>query len=169
MIENGYARRMARYNRWQNDNLYGSAERLADAERRRDRSAFFGSIHGTLAHLLWGDLAWMHRFDPSSPPAPARPDNAGFTGLWPEWLELRRHRTAFDDGIVSWADGLTSEWLADDLTWTSSDGKRTSTAPKWMLVAHMFNHQTHHRGQLHCLLTQAGVRPGDTDLTLLKL
>ena len=59
MIDAAYIQRLARYNRWQNENLYGVADRLSDDERRRERSAFFGSIHGTLSHILWGDCTWM--------------------------------------------------------------------------------------------------------------
>ena len=168
MITSAYVQRMSRYNRWQNENLYGCADRLPDAERKRDAAAFFGSIHGTLAHLLWGDMTWLHRFEPSGPVAPARPGNAGFADLWPDWADLRQRRAAFDADIIAWADRLEPHWLTEDLTWTSSDGKRTSTASKGMLVAHFFNHQTHHRGQVHCLLTQAGLKPADTDLMLLR-
>ena len=62
MIDPAYVQRMARYNRWQNANLYGVADTLPDEERRRERGAFFGSIHKTLSHLLWGDQVWMSRF-----------------------------------------------------------------------------------------------------------
>ena len=62
MIDPAYVQRMARYNRWQNENLYGVADRLSDEERRRERGAFFGSIHQTLSHLMWGDRIWMSRF-----------------------------------------------------------------------------------------------------------
>ena len=169
MITPAYVQRMARYNRWQNENLFGSAGRLPDSERKRDRGAFFGSIQGTLAHLLWADLTWMLRFHPTSPAAPQRPGNTGFADLWPEWADLRDRRAAFDDEIIKWADQLLPDWLAADLTWTSSDGSRTSTAPKGMLVAHFFNHQTHHRGQVHCMLTQAGIKPSGTDLMVMKV
>ena len=64
MIDPAYVQRMARYNRWQNANLYGVADTLSDEERRRERGAFFGSIHKTLSHLLWGDRIWMSRFTP---------------------------------------------------------------------------------------------------------
>ena len=169
MISPAYVQRMARYNRWQNQNLYGCSDTLPDAARKRDGGAFFGSIQGTLAHLLWGDMIWMKRFHPAGPAAPTRPDNASsFVHLWPDWDDLRQRRSAFDTHIIDWADGVPAEWLAGDLTWTSSDGSRTSTAPLGMLVAHFFNHQTHHRGQVHCLLTQAGAKPGDTDLMLLR-
>jgi uncharacterized damage-inducible protein DinB len=168
MVTPAYVQRMARYNRWQNENLYGAAGRLPDSERTRERGAFFGSIHGTLAHLLWGDLTWMRRFHPNGPAAPPRPSNTGFTNLWPDWVDLCTRRAGCDGDIANWADQLTADWLATDLTWTSSDGSRTSTAPKAMLVAHFFNHQTHHRGQVHCMLTQAGIKPSDTDLMLME-
>jgi len=167
MISPAYVQLMARYNKWQNDNLYSAADKLPDGERKRDAAAFFGSIHATLCHLLWGDLTWMHRFEPRLPAAPPLADRTAFAGLWPEWTGLRRCRASFDADIIGWADRLPAAWLDGDLTWTSSDGTRTSTASRAMLVAQFFNHQTHHRGQVHCMLTQAGVKPGDTDLPLM--
>ncbi len=164
MIDPAYARRMARYNRWQNQNLYGVADRLSDAERRHERGAFFGSVHKTLSHLLWGDRVWMSRFSGGSRPEVGI---AGSVSLYPDWDELKRERAAFDEEIIAWADGVDAAWLAGDLTYYSGGAKRDITAPKWLLVTHMFNHQTHHRGQVHCLLTQAGGRPHDTDLPML--
>ena len=164
MIDPAYAQRMARYNRWQNQNLYGVADRLSDAERRHERGAFFGSVHKTLSHLLWGDRVWMSRFSGGSRPEVGI---AGSVSLYPDWDELKRERAAFDEEIIAWADGVDAAWLAGDLTYYSGGAKRDITAPKWLLVTHMFNHQTHHRGQVHCLLTQAGGRPHDTDLPML--
>lgn len=164
MIDPAYARRMARYNRWQNQNLYGVADRLSDAERRHERGAFFGSVHKTLSHLLWGDRVWMSRFSGGSRPEVGI---AGSVSLYPDWDELKRERAAFDEEIIAWADGVDAAWLAGDLTYYSGGAKRDITAPKWLLVTHMFNHQTHHRGQVHCMLTQAGGRPHDTDLPML--
>ena len=164
MIEPAYVRRMARYNRWQNRNLYDVADRLSDAERRRERAAFFGSVHKTLSHLLWGDRIWMSRFtDTPKPPVGI----AGSVTLYEEWDTLKRERAEFDETMIAWADGLDARWLADDLTYYSGGAKRDITAPKWLLVTHMFNHQTHHRGQVHCMRTQAGGRPHDTDLPML--
>jgi uncharacterized damage-inducible protein DinB len=164
MIDPAYVRRMARYNGWQNQNLYGCADGLSDAERRRERGAFFGSVHKTLNHLLWGDRIWMSRFTADV----AKPDGgiAGSVALYEDWDALKRERAAFDGTIVAWADGLDTEWLRGDLTYYSAGAKRDITAAKWLLVTHMFNHQTHHRGQVHCLLTQAGGKPHDTDLPL---
>jgi uncharacterized damage-inducible protein DinB len=164
MIDPAYVRRMARYNRWQNENLYGCADVLLDEERRRERGAFFGSVHGTLSHLLCGDQIWMSRFAGTPPPEGGIPD---WVVLHPDWDDLKRTRATFDATIIAWADGLDSAWFASDLTYYSGGAKRDITAPKWLLVTHMFNHQTHHRGQVHCMLTQAGGKPHDTDLPLL--
>ena len=161
MIDGAYVQRMARYNRWQTENLYGVADRLPDEERRRERGAFFGSIQQTLSHLLWADRIWMSRF--SDVPKPAG-GIAESTGLYPDWDALKRERAAFDRTIIGWADGVDETWLAADYVYHSGATNRQWRRPRWVLVTHMFNHQTHHRGQVHCMLTQAGTRPADTDL-----
>jgi len=161
MIGKDYMRKMARYNRWQNENLYGAAEGLSDAERKRKRGAFFGSIHGTLNHLLWGDRAWMSRFA-GTPKVTV--GIKGSTGLYPNWEELKRERAQLDQTIIDWAEALDPQWLAGEITWFSGATQRELTMPKWVLVTHFFNHQTHHRGQVHAMLTAAGAKPGDTDL-----
>jgi uncharacterized damage-inducible protein DinB len=145
MIDLGYVQCLARYNRWQNENLYAVAERLSDGERRRERGAFFGSIHATLNHLLWADRIWMSRLAGTPRPAGGIPESVSFHN---DWGDLKHER-------------------ADDLTWFSGAIKAEVTKPKWLLITHMFNHQTHHRGQVHCMLTQAGGKPGDTDLFIM--
>ena len=87
--------------------------------------------------------------------------------MYPDWDGLKRERAAFNDTMVTWADDLDPAWLAGDLTWFSGAQKRDVTKPKWVLVTHMFNHGTHHRGQVHCMLTQAGGKPHTTDLPAL--
>jgi uncharacterized damage-inducible protein DinB len=165
MIDAAYVSRMARYNRWQNQNLYGVADALTDDERRRECGAFFGSIHKTLSHLLWGDRIWLSRFTPSVPaPEGGIPGSVTF---YPDWDGLKRARHEFDGTIIGWADKLDPTWLAGDLTWYSLAANRQMSNPVWMLVTHFFNHQTHHRGQVHCMLTQAGGKPHDTDLPLM--
>jgi uncharacterized damage-inducible protein DinB len=161
MITPAYVRAMASYNRWQNRNLYGAAEGLGDEARKQQRGAFFGSIHGTLNHLLWADRMWMGRFTGSPTPAVGLHDSVR---LYESWDDLKRERAAFDATILGWAEMLDPAWLEGDLSYYSGAMKRDMTRPKSLLVAHMFNHQTHHRGQVHCMLTQAGTRPGDTDL-----
>ena len=162
MITAAHVRTMADYNRWQNENLYGAADRLTDAQRKEQRGAFFGSIHATLNHLVYGDQIWMSRF--AGTPQPKAASIAQSVGMYEGWDELKRERQAFDRVIIDWAQRLHPAWLEGDLTWFSGASQREVTKPKWLLVTHFFNHQTHHRGQVHCLLTQFGVKPGDTDL-----
>ena len=161
MIDVAFAQRMARYNRWQNENLYGVADSLSDEERRRERGAFFGSIHATLSHLLWADLIWMSRFAGTPRPEGGIPQSGS---LHERWDDLKRERIAFDRVIIDWADRLDPAWLKGDLTWYSGAAKREMSRPRWVLLTHFFNHQTHHRGQVHCMLTQAGGKPHATDL-----
>ena len=167
MITVDYPRTMARYNAWQNRSLYTAAGTLTDAQRKTDQGAFFGSIHGTLCHLLFGDQAWMHRFTAGATPKPMATSVAESATAISGWDDLRRQREAFDDVIRDWADGLDPTWLDGDLTWYSGIQKRDVTKPRRMLVAHFFNHQTHHRGQVTTLLSQAGVDVGVTDLVAL--
>ena len=162
MITPGYVRVMAEYNRWQNENLYGAADGLDDTARKAPRGAFFGSIHATLNHLLWADQTWMSRL--TGTPKSRVPGIPESVGLHETWDELKRERAAFDSVIVAWAERLDPAWLEGDLVWFSGVLGRELSKPRWLLVTHLFNHQTHHRGQVHCMLTQAGARPGSTDL-----
>jgi uncharacterized damage-inducible protein DinB len=162
MITPAYAQTMARYNRWQNRSLHGAADTLSDAQRKEPRGAFFGSVHATLNHLLWADQLWLHRF--AGTPAPPAKSIAQSVAQVESWEELKRQRVAFDEVIIDWADRLDPAWLEGDLTWFSGAAGREMSRPKPLLVATLFNHQTHHRGQVHCLLTQFGIKPGDTDL-----
>jgi uncharacterized damage-inducible protein DinB len=166
MIDLGYVQRLARYNRWQNESLYGAADTLSDAERKRARGAFFGSIHATLNHLLWADRIWMSRLAGTPRPAGGIPESVS---TYAEWSDLKRERVAFDAVMIDWADRLDAAALAGDLTWYSGAAKAERHEQRWLLVTHMFNHQTHHRGQVHCMLTQAGGKPGDTDLPLMPM
>jgi uncharacterized damage-inducible protein DinB len=164
MIDLAYVQRMARYNHWQNENVYDVADQLPDAARRQERGAFFGSIQKTLSHLLWADRIWMSRFSDVPRPPGGIPESPS---LYPDWDTLKRERTTFDATIMRWTESLDPRWLEGDLTWYSGAAKREITRARWILVSHFFNHQTHHRGQVHCLLTQAGGKPHDTDLSIL--
>jgi uncharacterized damage-inducible protein DinB len=162
MIDSRYVQTMAAYNAWQNASLVAAADGLADAERRADKGAFFGSIHATLSHLVWADRLWLARFTGSAPPR-AR-SIAASVAECEDWDRLKREREALDREIVSWAAGLGGADLEGDLTWHSGSLGRDVSRPLWLLVAHFFNHQTHHRGQVHALLTAFGAKPEDTDL-----
>ena len=162
MISLEYVQILARYNAWQNRSLYGAAQTLTDEARRQDRGAFFGSIHGTLNHILWGDEMWMSRF--AGTPRPQAPSARESVSQHADWGALCRARAAFDDVITAWAGRLSADWLTGDLSWYSGGSGRQMSRPKWVLVTHFFNHQTHHRGQVHAMLTQAGAKPEPTDL-----
>ena len=161
MITPDYLTTMAAYNAEMNRRIYDAAARLSDEERRRERGAFWGSIHGTLNHILWGDTAWMSRFDGWEKPLHGIKQSAS---LHEDFFALKRARAEADRRISDWAGRVTPEWLSGDLAWFSAVlGKEISKA-KSLLVMHFFNHQTHHRGQVHAMLTAAGEKTGDTDL-----
>lgn len=161
MITTEFLERMARYNRWQNGSIYGAADTLSDAERRADRGAFWRSIHRTLSHLLWGDTIWMSRFEGGEKPDAAI---AG-SGDWVTgWDDLKARRAAMDARMLDWAQAAGPGEVEGDLTWVSGAVGRTVTQPRAVCLVQLFNHQTHHRGQVHAMLTAAGAKPLDTDL-----
>src|SRR5262249_59745214 len=121
MIDVHYVQCMARYNRWQNENLCGAAGTRSDVERRPDRGAFFGSIHATLNHLLWADRIWMSRLAGTPPPDGGIPDSVALYG---DWDELKRERKAFDAVVIDWADRLDAASLASKLAYYSRAIKR---------------------------------------------
>lgn len=161
MASKEYALTMARYNLWQNENILTAASALSEAERQKDRGAFFGSIERTLSHLFWGDQVWLARF--ADTPAPDC-GIADLTGLIADWGDYCAARAKFDRRILQWAHEVAPDWFAGDLTWYSGASGKELTRPRLTLVIQMFNHQTHHRGQVHAMLTAAGAKPGATDV-----
>jgi uncharacterized damage-inducible protein DinB len=161
MISTDWCRMMAAYNSEMNRRLYDAGADLPDVARREDRRAWFGSIHGTLCHLVWADRQWMSRFAGWEPPPPG---SKGSPTLIHDWDALRAARTDIDARIEAWAATLTPDWLTGTLAWFSGGSGQDMAKPRWVMLVHFFNHQTHHRGQAHALFTQAGVRPAATDL-----
>ena len=160
MITPEYVQRMARYNRWQNESIYTAADGLSDAARRMDRGSFFESIHATLSHILWADELWMSRLsDWIAPTGTSRE-----VPLYDDWDDLKARRADADERFLAWADGLSQADVEGDLEWYSGTLKRGTTSPRGLCIAHVFNHQTHHRGQVHAMLTAAGASPEDTDI-----
>ncbi len=157
-MKTDYYQMMADYNQWMNRKIYAVCEQIPDAQRKEDRGAFFKSIHGTLNHLLYGDLAWLGRFQDHPIPTVIGPN------LYEEFDELQIRREALDQQIIDWTQTLSETWLAQPFRYTSNVDRITRELPTWILVTHMFNHQTHHRGQLTTLLTQMGHDPGVTDI-----
>lgn len=160
MIQPGYLQRMARYNRWQNESLYKAANQLDDADRRKDRGSFFGSIHETLSHILWADQIWMSRISDWASPGTGVP---GSTSLFDDWDELCRLRNEADHKFIAWADDITQAEIDGDLNYVDSGGT-PQTRVRAVCLMQVFNHQTHHRGQVHAMLTSAGLATEDTDI-----
>lgn len=158
MISREYCRTMAAYNQWMNQRLYQACETLPASELTRDRGAFFGSIQATLNHLLWGDSVWLARFTGQPSPGPMG------TVMAEDFRDLRRLRVAKDRDILAWADSVSEAWLRGEFRWISGLDGLERARPGWVLATHVFNHQTHHRGQVTTLLKQAGIDPGVTDL-----
>jgi uncharacterized damage-inducible protein DinB len=149
---------LARYNRLANERLYAACGRLSEAERRAARPAFFTSIHGTLNHILLGDRIWLGRFTGEEMPS---------TGLdailYEDFDDLRAARAAEDARLEDFTAGLDEAFLQGTIRYVNNAGDLHED-PCELLLAHLFNHQTHHRGQVHDLLSQTEVAPPSLDL-----
>jgi len=161
MITPAFVQTMAAYNAEMNRRWFAAAARLTDAERKQDRGAFWSSLHGTLNHILWADRMWMSRFAGWDKPALVQKDSAT---LHADFADLAAARSDIDARIVAWAPAVTQPWLDEEMTWFSGGTGREMRKPRALLVTHMFNHQTHHRGQAHDLLFAMGQDTGATDL-----
>lgn len=138
----------AAYNAWANARLYAAAATLNDADYRADRGAFFKSVHGTLNHLLVADRVWMRRFTGAGE-APARLDAI----LFDSRDELWAARQTEDARIAGYIEGLSEADFAGRLRYQTVTNPRTMEQDLWPALDHFFNHQTHHRGQAHGLLS----------------
>jgi uncharacterized damage-inducible protein DinB len=155
---------MAGYNRWANGRLYDTARGLSDADYRSDRGAFFRSLHGTLNHLLVADRVWMRRFTGGGP-VHTRLDEILFDDL--SALALARQEE--DERIIAYVDQLAETDLAAKITYRMLSNPRAKmTQPLVAALAHFFNHQTHHRGQAHALVTQIAGNEAMPSLDLIQ-
>ncbi|SHO65771.1 Uncharacterized damage-inducible protein DinB (forms a four-helix bundle) [Pseudoxanthobacter soli DSM 19599] len=150
---------LAGYNAWANARLYDAAAALSDEDYRADHGAFFRSLHGTLNHLLVTDQIWMQRFTGQGE-APARLDAI----LYETLPELRAAREAEDARIVAWIGSLDDVALAGRLRYRRVSSPDVIEQPLAPALSHLFNHQTHHRGQAHVILTRLGHRDLALDL-----
>lgn len=150
--------RMAQYNRVANGLLYDAIETLPPSEYAKPREAFFGSIQGALNHIIVGDRIWLDRFEGRvalSTDLDAIP--------YPAFDDLRAARAREDGRIDAMSAGLTASFLNGDLTYVNNQN-RDMTDPAAVCVAHFFNHQTHHRGQVHGMLSQTDTPPPSLDM-----
>jgi uncharacterized damage-inducible protein DinB len=150
------------YNRWANERLYAAAGALSDEDYRANHGAFFSSLHGTLNHILVGDRIWMRRFTGNGL-APTRLDEILFDDL----PGLAAARQAEDARIVAYAEALSEADLAAAFSYRTISNPTDVTQPLALALAHFFNHQTHHRGQAHCLLTIIGGHDAAPSLDLI--
>ncbi len=150
---------MARFNQWVNTQLYDCVAQLSDADYRADRGAFFGSIHRTLNHVLVVDRLWTRRIEGVA---------HGITSLdqilHDDFAELRSAREAEDRHLIELADDLSAEQLRAPVTYTRIIGEGLEQVRAGHVLITLFNHQTHHRGQIHALLTQQGIEPPPLDV-----
>lgn len=148
---------MGRYNRWANGLLYDAAYALPDEEYRRDVGAYFGSLHGTLNHLIVGDRIWLSRFEGHGSPPLALEDT-----ISDDKTELRLARDDLDARIIDFVDQLDDGALKSTITYVRQGVEYTE--PLAPSLTHFFNHQTHHRGQCHTMLTQFTGKAPSMDL-----
>ena len=152
--------RLTRYNRWQNEHIYRLCEQLDDSQRKAMRGLFFHSIHGTLNHLLLADRLWLGRFTGQ----PFEVDGLD-QELYQDFDTLRNQRALTDAHLADYAATLDDTRLADaTLGYTSASTGQARRFPLTLCLTHLFNHQTHHRGQITTALCQLGLDVGVTDL-----
>jgi len=149
---------LAHYNQLANQRLYHACAQLDDQALKQPRPAFFHSIHGTLNHILVGDRIWMGRFAGQVLPA------IGLDAiLYESFADLWQARQFQDQAILTFMDHLTPEFLEQILEYRNRAGN-VHCDPVPLLLTHFFNHQTHHRGQVHNLLSQTSIVPPSLDL-----
>lgn len=149
---------LGEYNRLANQRLYSACRELTDAERKQIRPAFFKSIHGTLNHIMIGDRIWMTRFSGNEIPSTGLD-----TILYENFEELWLVRQIEDDRIKAFFNRLDETFLGTTIRYINNAGN-IHEDPVELLVMHFFNHQTHHRGQIHDMLSQTPVNPPSLDM-----
>lgn len=149
---------LARYNTIANEKLYAAVAQLDDEEYRRERAASFRSVHKTLNHILLGDLVWMERFTGNGSTTPPLGNE-----LYADFASLRAARVAEDARIEAFLASAGEDFLAMEIRYVNNKGVQRAD-PARLVLAHLFNHQTHHRGQVHVMLSQTAVQPPSLDM-----
>ena len=150
---------MARFNAWANERLYDSVAELPEAVYREARGAFFGSVHHTLNHILVVDRLWTGRIEGRN-----RGVRALDQILYEDLESLRAARREEDRRLIALVDGLTEERLEAPVRYTRIIGEGEEEVRCGHILITLYNHQTHHRGQVHALLTQTGIVPPPLDI-----
>jgi len=153
---------LAQYNQWANARIYDAVRHMPDEAYRQNRGMFFGSIHNTLNHLIVGDRFWLFRITGEG----AMPDSLDQV-LYESFDELEAARQEEDRRIFDVLSGFDEVRLQGDLTYSDTKGVVRSKPFIWVW-GHIFNHQTHHRGQIHSGITQAGFDAPILDMTYFR-
>lgn len=161
---------LAEYNQWMNQKLYACAAQLSEEQLKADKGAFFGSLFGTLNHIAVADTIWLRRMARHAACAPlltaimdiSTPPSLDSL-LYSDLKSLHEYRQWLDQLIIHFVDNLPAQALSEGLSYANMQGVQ-STRNLYALLTHLFNHQTHHRGQATALLFQMGIDPGSTDL-----
>lgn len=154
-----HLRRMALYNRWANQHLYDACGQLGEKAYHKPRNMFFSSIHGTLNHILVGDRLWLSRIE-QRPTPPSSIDHE----LYSDLAALGRARHAEDEHMIEVTDRYDESDLGEILHYRTLVNPSEISTPLHLCWLHLFNHQTHHRGQIHDQLSQTEIAPPSLDL-----
>ncbi|EFL50103.1 DinB family protein [Solidesulfovibrio fructosivorans JJ]] len=149
---------LARYNRWANARLYAELGKLTPEQLTAPSEVNFGSILAIANHLVLADRLWLNRFTGGGAPVPtidAVP--------YPDLADLAAARSIEEERAEAFARGLDPARLESTLRYTTTEGTAMAT-PLALCLTHFFNHQTHHRGQIHGLLGACGIKAADIDL-----
>ena len=155
----------AQYNHWMNNRLYGLCQSVSDEERKRNLGAFFQSIHGTLNHILLADLLWLSRL---GLPVACRANSLADI-LYEDYHQLTVARHEVDALLTNYIGSLTDTDIAQSIQYKRLQSDDVNELPLGLILTHLFNHQTHHRGQLTTLMTQIGIEVGVTDMISMPL
>jgi len=156
-MDTGYVQTLYKYNRWANGQTLESVARLSAEEFTKERGGSFSSIRDTLCHILSAERVWLSRWKGHSPSQRLNPRE------FPTVASLQTQWAAQDKEMDDFLRGLTNERLQTVIRYTNMQ-QQSSAQPLWQQMAHLVNHSSYHRGQITCLLRQAGAQPVSTDL-----
>lgn len=149
----------AAYNQWANDLLLKECEAITTDEYHRDLGTYFNSIHGTMDHLLVADKIWLHRFSGQGDPIDSLDET--LTG---DLTVLKEKRLVLDSRICAVIDQMLEKDFMRTMIYRTVRKPLVMQQPLGAALFHFFNHQTHHRGQVHAMLTQIGRKPAALDM-----
>jgi uncharacterized damage-inducible protein DinB len=159
-VSDAYFSMLASYNAWANQRLYDAVGALSEGEYMKARPSFFGSIHATLNHILVGDRVWRSRLEGRGTPSLTLDQI-----LYDNLADLRAARFEDDEHLIRVVAGIEADRLDGALEYRTMKGE-PQRIPMRIVLGHLFNHQTHHRGQVHGLLSQTEVAPPPLDLVM---